>query len=542
MASSNLFKSLYSRDNSYQSSGYVCQSAIDESETSFDISGNAGVITDSNGNTLSSIDLSEIHVGDLSQYNTETRILQPHSCYVLQGQEYGLARTTYYFELPEDITSIDGFGEYLAAGFDIIYNQHNHVHMHCEFTVEENRDFIEAINQYFETYELPVVASIQKLKCLCDPTVTKDYVVFEAHVEGYFYFIKNFRVEPAVQSEDYPDSPFFNGVEDMKFLVWETIMKHKPDPQTDPYEVPCELYSWILENHEDLINLLPSYKSFLDYWNEYYNNTFSEEEQEEIFNKYTEYANAAIADTIYDSPVIADYDIVNHNKVYDIITDLSQKIIKANQRYSQRYWLPEISEWRVPMMKYPNGAFKGIVIIPDYPDDEQYDLSTLYINHIQTTVNVMLPVHEHHGETLYKKETFGVMSNAMFPKEKHHTHNDIKVSGNMQLQTDICDGWDKADIEIDDDFGAPCREDCRPDNNDFIYLGESCYSDKERIMGVFRYMDYVTENHQWLKIGDGYLALGKDDDPQSVIPNLLNSVMIYNPNDIPVRIKYMIFS
>jgi hypothetical protein len=55
-------------------------------------------------------------------------------------------------------------------------------------------------------------------------------------------------------------------------------------------------------------------------------------------------------------------------------------------------------------------------------------------------------------------------------------------------------------------------------------------------------MDYVTENHQWLKIGQGYMALGADDDPQSVIKNLLNSVMIYNPNSIPIRIKYLIFS
>jgi hypothetical protein len=66
MASSNLFKSLYSTDHTYQSSGYTCLSAINESETSFDISGDSGVITDSNGDTLASIDLSSIHVGDIS--------------------------------------------------------------------------------------------------------------------------------------------------------------------------------------------------------------------------------------------------------------------------------------------------------------------------------------------------------------------------------------------------------------------------------------------------------------------------------------------
>lgn len=33
-------------------------------------------------------------------------------------------------------------------------------------------------------------------------------------------------------------------------------------------------------------------------------------------------------------------------------------------------------------MKYPNGAFRGIVIVPDYPDDSEYEFSTLYINHV----------------------------------------------------------------------------------------------------------------------------------------------------------------
>ena len=85
----NLFYNLYSNSNKTVSSGYICNSAVDESGTSFDITansnGSAGVITDSNGNTLSSIDMSTIHTEGLTQYNTETRILQPYSCCLLQG-------------------------------------------------------------------------------------------------------------------------------------------------------------------------------------------------------------------------------------------------------------------------------------------------------------------------------------------------------------------------------------------------------------------------------------------------------------------------
>ena len=55
-------------------------------------------------------------------------------------------------------------------------------------------------------------------------------------------------------------------------------------------------------------------------------------------------------------------------------------------------------------------------------------------------------------------------------------------------------------------------------------------------------MEYLSNNDLWLRIGDSYMIVGKSDDYQSTSKNLLQSVLIYNPNDIPIRIKYMIFS
>lgn len=58
----NLFYNLYSSTNNVVvNSGYVCTSAVNEEQTSFDIVGSQGVITDSNGNTLASIDMSVLH-------------------------------------------------------------------------------------------------------------------------------------------------------------------------------------------------------------------------------------------------------------------------------------------------------------------------------------------------------------------------------------------------------------------------------------------------------------------------------------------------
>jgi len=55
-------------------------------------------------------------------------------------------------------------------------------------------------------------------------------------------------------------------------------------------------------------------------------------------------------------------------------------------------------------------------------------------------------------------------------------------------------------------------------------------------------MQYVNDENLWSKIGETYMIVGKDDDPQSKAHNLPTSMIIYNPNNVPIRVKYLIFS
>ena len=57
-----------------------------------------------------------------------------------------------------------------------------------------------------------------------------------------------------------------------------------------------------------------------------------------------------------------------------------------------------------------------------------------------------------------------------------------------------------------------------------------------------RKLKYVNDNMLWDKVGDTYMIIGKDDDPQSQDLNLPTSLLVYNPNDVPIKIKYLIFS
>lgn len=607
MASTNLFKQLYSHNNAVQQSGFVCSNALNVDDTSLDISGNKAVITDSNGNELASIPLDIIHAAGITQYNVETRILQQHSCYVLQGQEYGLALTTYYFHIPEELGSFQDFELYVNLDFDMVYNQFEHKHIHVSAPATGETDFIQSINECFEQNDINVSISIQEIK---DPKDHKTYVylVFQGGQEGYFFYVKNVCMRAAKQSEDFPDSPFVAGPDSMKLLVYNVIKQFhpvQPDEEYDPdtYSVDCDLYNWLLTNNETIIGQTTQFKlhlSRLDKVSNLYDSLGDLEDDMEMteydkeplridyqgqIDKYTQEADDAILATIYDTEIILRYDLYNRHIILDMILALIEDYNAEIKKYDGYFWLTECDQLRIPTMKYPNGAMRGIVMLPIFPDAEEYEFSSLLVNHIQTTVNVDIPVHMHqhdcdceHGkhcdEQLFKKEMFGVMSNAMFKHEASccgmnpHNGSCVKFQSNGQMKTDILDGWDNAEYVTDSDDEISSSDNdmtswhiynqkpdgCGHDNysydqperpchkDDIVYLGDSCYSDKTKIMGLYRYMQHVTDNNLWIKIGECYMAIAKEDNPQSQIYNLLSSVMVYNPNDIPVKVQYLVFS
>jgi hypothetical protein len=115
---------------------YVCSSAVDEHDTSFDISDDKAIITDSNGKELASIDLSNIHVNDITQYGVETQILEPNSYYVLEGKYHGEAYATYYYKLPKIVTDTLGYEKYLSMSFDVIYGNWKRECEHCQIVAD----------------------------------------------------------------------------------------------------------------------------------------------------------------------------------------------------------------------------------------------------------------------------------------------------------------------------------------------------------------------------------------------------------------------
>lgn len=570
----NLFYKLYSTNNNVVLSGYTCNSAIDEADTSFDITTDIngksnGTITDSNGNTLSTIDLSSIHASGISQYTTETRIIQPHSCCVIQGQEYGLACASYYYVIPKQVKDAEQYEYYLDCDFDVVYNNFAPKKFHIHTVADGHTSFTKQINDLFKKYNIEVAVSLQEEKDEIDGHLYT-YLVFLSQKEGYFYYINNLRITLEFQSENFPDSPFVKGISEIKTYIYDLIEEFHPMPvetiidsstddisrintDYDPntYEVDCELYSWLLHNYNEAVNDIDDFGKMINYLQL----AFDTEDPDEAAI-YIDKANIAIQGTVYDVDGLFDKYIGDSNVdqlivIYNIIEQIKNKIDELNEYYKSFYWLKEDVHKRIPLMKYPNGAFRGIVLIPDWPNKtDDYEYASLWVNHIKSKVKLYMPTKEHQ----FLPKIYGVLANATLIKEEHQYRDqhpefgDVAVDGAINT---LSAGWDEGFRretleqqmvkDIDTDYVDPYRPN-KDVNDDLTWMGQKYYSKKKDIIGLFRYIQYVQENNLWNKVGDAYMIIGKDDDPQSHNLNLPTSLLVYNPNPDPIRIKYMIFS
>ena len=61
-------------------------------------------------------------------------------------------------------------------------------------------------------------------------------------------------------------------------------------------------------------------------------------------------------------------------------------------------------------------------------------------------------------------------------------------------------------------------------------------------MSAGDYLDYVTTNNYWDKIGYFYLKASAPDNPNDdTLSNLMNGFYLYNPQTYPVKVEYMVF-
>lgn len=327
----------------------------------------------------------------------------------------------------------------------------------------------------------------------------------------------------------------------MRGIIYEGIEKYHPLKEgevydKDTYEVDCDLYKWLIYNYQDAIDNLDKFKEAVSLLK-----TIEEHPADE--DEILEQVNYLIRYTVYNDVIIDEYAWGNYSQLDEIINIV--EYIKAEldeylHYFEEFYWLLEDKKRRVPMMKYPNGAFRGIIIIPDWPtNSNDFEYASLWVNHVKSQVKLYRPTKE--GQFLPR--IYGVLSNATIMAEHDNftKYSDMRLDNmisNCECVHNIGDGWNDT---LDTNYTDPYR----PDHSiyeDSIYMGQNAYACKRDVIGLFRYMQYVNDNKLWNKIGQAYMIIGNEDNTQMKEKNLPTSVIIYNPNPVPIRIKYLIFS
>ena len=264
----NLFMKLYSNPSAYTNVPFTCSNALDLDDTSADIVNSELQITDSNGNPITSLDMSTIHSAGLTEYYTETKIIGPQSAYLLQGNVVGETYAAQFFAISPEIQHYENYEPFINVKFCINYVKCSALHHQIIDTYKlrsQPQDVCEIIQAKFDELNIPVAVSIRSLApCNCEDMHCEkkenpiDYLVFQSTEEGYQFFIYDVYAFPIDYSyenftrewADYTDSPFVDAVINFDTII-DLIRSAAPrlvgNPTHPNYDkVPCDIYKYFV--------------------------------------------------------------------------------------------------------------------------------------------------------------------------------------------------------------------------------------------------------------------------------------------------------
>ena len=604
----NLFYQLYSKDNSIANSGYVCQSALNENDTSFDISGSEAQITDSNGDILASVDLSEIHAAGIKQYNVETKILQPHSAYLLQGQEFGETYKSQFFLVHKIMCNIENYQDYCNLQFDILYKQKGkkcNVHVNTRNIRETYGSFTILVQNQLNKLHVPVSISVKIFDDENSSESQLEYINFQSTEEGYDFIVRNVILTPITKNDvnnegeigEFIDSPF-TGPDITNSLILDILDEIQPslinqDPNKkymQAYKIGCDIYRALMKLSLFILDDFNTFCYELDILKKHFIPCF-DKDGELIFTKKFNDVVIQKYPQIYIRYFNLGLEKYNINDIVKILDKLQEHIFTMKNTMGPSYCYEDINR-RVDYVKYPNGACRGIILIPNWPTDEEYESSVLWVNHVADKVEICVPVdietlnkyYEGHivsrkKARLFEKAIASVKINALIPSEKQQyiedydnlPLNDISSNDGFTNSFDNLQvaGYDTQDFIYNDFHRLPVDQDkynweepikyhdpemfieSTHDNDDIwennpnktnVRFVDTHENLSEKIIGLYKYMEYLSNNDIWIRCGKAYMVIGKDDNFQLKTKNLLQSLLVYNPNDVPIKIKYIVFS
>lgn len=587
----NLFYRLYSTSQKLAQSGFVCTSRVDETETSFDITNSKGVITDSNGTEVSYIDLSQLHASGVTEYYTVTKIIGPKSVYLLQGNVTGETYAAQFFPIPKFIQAQEGYQNFINLKFCIQYvacSKIQSLELDTYKIRTEPGDVCEMIQNKFNELGIPVAVSIKTLDICdcehadCNTNNQIDYICFQSEIEGYQFFVFDAYISAIDYTyqnfngtwADYTESPFVIAGVDFDSII-EIIRAVSPrkvgKTTTIPYaQIPCDLYRW-------LITLAPTAVTDADV---FIHNYKCLEKFAELFNDVGELPEknyqqfsllAAMYNDIYTYYFGLDGSLCRKYNIHDLLKILNSIAAYVhNSNVAGPYELIEDYSKRLYPQKYPNGAFRGVVMIPDWPN-EQCD--ALKIAHVADTVIVNEQIQLPRGMRLegyvcngckdvFIRHEADVKVNCLLQSElevyntcgcclpvrkvvsndgvynsldddvwTYTLHEALESKGKWTRNPSYADGDDiwsdyapkknhvmhHHEEEQKESYEDYVEESRTPSKYDWLanIPGQGSNTNMEPVrhsVGLYRYMQHLAENDGWTNVGDGYMVVSPEDD------------------------------
>lgn len=601
MPITNLFQSLYnSKSKNYVNAGYTCEGDLSDNsdltaQYGTDENGNPVLeIVDANGNPVASQSLSGISVSPLFEWESKSKVLQPNGCYFIQGPEFGQNYMTEYFKICKELVEIDGWENYVNVEFDITYLSNFGTvteHYKSERSTGDTESILSYIQSWFDCMSIPVnvdeedvedTKSCPDCKKNCSMSMSTiytnpvySYIRFMSTSIGYNFVVRNLRVYPIFASEDFPDSPFSPEqitVQDVIQAI-KNVQPYRIDAKEkmNPYLVDCSLYLYVLTNLEEGLKWLDDYK-----------NKTQEEFEYTVYsgygknNSWFNIDSTATLDSLYypyDNNT-EDVNGITHRGVYPIFEEIFNITGLRSVDPDDTdivHKLFENLDLRIDSLKYPNGAFRGISVIPQYPSSLDSQLLSLKLNIIKDKISIYTPVkitQAHHIDDLgnlyddpntdmddwteinveserilWEREDAVVLGNCYLPNEK--------LTGEMQ-------GVSTGTIEID--YSSPDSDEWNPgvnpahdysgftkdDSDNWADVQDPHWRDNRlsaqgcKVIGMNRYLSEVAKNNDWLNVGQAFTLITNADTSDNE-KNLCNSIFVYNPNTFPVKVNILVF-
>lgn len=527
MSTTPLFGQYYnhSKSSKYQTVGYECawRTSGDENQLVFQ-DGNLDLI-DTNGDTINSLDLSKAGLEGISEWGSQVLTVNAMESLLIPGIEYGKSYKEIWLRIPEVVTQYPDWEDWVNLGFNIAYNIELRLKSYNIRTrhTGEAEDICDRLRTIFDSLGLEAI----EVSIEADDTGT--WIKLMSTVLGYDFIIDSPRLYPVWQNDDYPGSPFEDsyGFDDSVYVKKSVLGAQQGDVRAaeenivlrvSPGRATAYLNAGLYGRIDDETDLPHSIYGMIS---EEDGSSDGGSDDEEEWTDRSPYADEIDG-------------FLNSYKDPDTISEEALTYMtEHDDMYVYYYELEESLDRHVPAFKYPNGAARCWVIVPEWPVYEDVTELSLRLNHVRDEISLFTPASDGH----WIKNDVSVYAGERSEFERYETK---KCECMFRRITAGPEG---------DETPAEVREIAivRPMRYETV-CGTAADLEKEEdilhIMnphiGMYRYLQWVEETGGWTKFARFYGVMTADDPADMDVRNFANSVFVYNPNKFPVRIHVFI--